>query len=72
MILTDKDYTIIQLMRTHEYTADVKTAIGETYPFTYAAKMNIESFDLSTERFEELAKEDEKEVIPAKMAKKFA
>jgi len=38
-------------MRSHTYTDDVKTAIGETYPFSYAASMSFDHFNLSIEKF---------------------
>ena len=38
-------------MRSHVYTEEVQTAIGEVYPFSFAANMSIEKMDLSDERF---------------------
>ena len=37
IILTDKDYRIVQLLRTHAYEKDqVKVQVGNVYPLTYA------------------------------------
>ena len=51
IILTDKDYKILALFRSHEYSETVKCAVGEIYPFEVAASMDFDKFDLSTEKF---------------------
>ncbi len=44
IILTDKDYVIITLLRTHKFDENVKCAPKEKYPFTQAAGMQIKPF----------------------------
>lgn len=43
LILTDHEYKIISLLRTHRYDEDTRCAVGEPYPFTYAANLNLDS-----------------------------
>lgn len=37
IILTDKDFVVIQLIRSHQYNENAKTAVNEKYPFEFAA-----------------------------------
>jgi predicted ribosome quality control (RQC) complex YloA/Tae2 family protein len=32
IVLTDKDYVVLQLLRSHEFTADARTAMNTVYP----------------------------------------
>ncbi|EAR88515.1 fibronectin-binding protein A, amine-terminal protein (macronuclear) [Tetrahymena thermophila SB210] len=59
IILTDKDFNIILLMRQHQFTETIKTAIGERYPFEQAANLYLEKFDTSESIIEELIKQKE-------------
>lgn len=43
LILTDHEYNILTLMRTHRYDEDTRCAVGEKYPFTKAANLSIDS-----------------------------
>ena len=43
LILTDHEYKIISLLRTHRYDEDTRCAVGEPYPFTFAANLNLDS-----------------------------
>jgi predicted ribosome quality control (RQC) complex YloA/Tae2 family protein len=43
LILTDHEYKIISLLRTHRYDEDTRCAVGESYPFTFAANLNLDS-----------------------------
>ncbi len=43
LILTDHEYKIISLLRTHRYDEDTRWAVGEPYPFTFAANLNLDS-----------------------------
>lgn len=43
LILTDYKYNIISLLRTHRYDEDTRCAVGEAYPFTHAANLNLSS-----------------------------
>jgi len=44
LILTDKDYKILTLLRTHKFDEQVKIAIKEKYPFALAAGLEIKPF----------------------------
>ncbi|EGR31934.1 hypothetical protein IMG5_099620 [Ichthyophthirius multifiliis] len=59
IILTDKDYQIILLIRQHQFNETIKTAIGEKYPFEYAANLYLEKFDLAEEKIINLIRENE-------------
>ena len=41
IILTDSNYRILQCIRSHEFNDKVKTAVGEIYPFEYAANIYL-------------------------------
>lgn len=43
LILTDHNYTILSLLRTHRYDEDTRCAVNEQYPFTKAANISIDS-----------------------------
>lgn len=46
MILTDHEYNILSLLRTHKYDESTKCAVKEKYPFTHAANLTIDSIVL--------------------------
>ena len=43
IILTDHEYNILTLLRTHKYDEDTKCAVKEKYPFTHAANCTIDT-----------------------------
>lgn len=47
IILTDASFKILQLIRTHAFSEDAKTAMYQIYPFEQAATMNLDKFDVS-------------------------
>jgi hypothetical protein len=47
--LTDKDFKILALIRSHIFTDTVKTAVGETYPFELAANLFLDKFKYDDE-----------------------
>lgn len=49
MILTDHEYTILSLLRSHKFDETSKIQIREKYPFTAAAGMTIDSIFTSTD-----------------------
>lgn len=59
IILTDQNYRILQCMRSHQFTDKIKTAVGELYPFEYAANIYLEKIDVSRARIEAVMKEVE-------------
>lgn len=46
-------------MRSHQFTDKIKTAVGELYPFEYAANIYLEKIDVSREKIEAIIKEVE-------------
>lgn len=49
LILTDSDMKIICLTRSHKYTEEIKTAVGEYYPIELAAGLRLENFNFDRE-----------------------
>lgn len=43
VILTDYEFNILSLLRTHKYDESTKCAVKEKYPFTHAANLTINS-----------------------------
>ena len=43
VILTDHEYNILSLLRTHKYDESTKCAVKEKYPFTHAANLTVDS-----------------------------
>jgi hypothetical protein len=62
IILTDQNYRIIQCMRSHQFTEKVRTAVGELYPFEYAANIYLEKIEVEEGRVREVLKEAENPV----------
>ena len=64
IILTDKDYVILTLLRSHKYEDDVKCAVKEKYPFTQAAGCTLEEIVTDEAKVlalvEKLSKKEEK------------
>jgi len=58
LILTDRHYKILALIRSHIFTETIKTAVGETYPFEQAANLKLESFRTDTEYIDQLINQD--------------
>ena len=59
LILTDHEYNIISLLRTHRYDEDTRCAVGEKYPFTYAANLSLDSIVKDKSGIEELIQQAE-------------
>jgi predicted ribosome quality control (RQC) complex YloA/Tae2 family protein len=49
VILTDHEYTILSLLRSHKFDETAKIQIKEKYPFTEAAGMTIDSVTVDPE-----------------------
>jgi len=43
VVLTDNDFTVLHLLRSHKFETDAKIAVKEKYPFTHAANLTIDS-----------------------------
>ena len=50
--MTDSNYRILQCIRSHEFNDKVKTAVGEIYPFEFAANIYIENIIVTPESVE--------------------
>lgn len=50
IILTDSGYKILQLIRTHSFNEEAKTAMYKVYPFEQAASMCLEKYEVSEEQ----------------------
>ena len=45
VILTDHQYTILSLLRSHKFEEDARIAVKQVYPFTHAANLTIDSIE---------------------------
>lgn len=43
VILTDHEYTILHLLRSHKFEEGARSAVKEQYPFSHAANMTIDN-----------------------------
>lgn len=46
VILTDHEYTILSLLRSHKFEDDANIAVKAKYPFSHAANMTVDSITL--------------------------
>lgn len=46
VILTDHDYTILSLLRSHKFEDDATIAVKAKYPFSHAANMTVDTITL--------------------------
>ena len=54
VILTDHEYTILSLLRSHKFDETAKIQIKEKYPFTAAAGLTIDSITTDAETIKKL------------------
>lgn len=54
IILTDKEFVILQLIRSHQFNENVKTAVNEKYPFEFAANLYLEKFSFDEDKVKEI------------------
>lgn len=52
MILTDHEYTILSLLRSHKFDETSKIQIREKYPFTASAGMTIDNIFIQPEEIQ--------------------
>ena len=43
MVLTDNEYVVLHLLRSHKFEEDAKIAVKTKYPFSHAANLTIDS-----------------------------
>jgi len=58
VILTDHEYTILHLLRSHKFEEDARCAIKEKYPFSHAANLTLDSQATTKEEIEKLMKDE--------------
>ena len=56
VILTDNEYTILSLLRSHKFEENATIAVKQKYPFSHAANMNIDSITLDRAKIKEFIK----------------
>ena len=61
VILTDYEYTILSLLRSHKFDETSKIQIREKYPFTSAANQTIENITNDLEQVKKLIEGDQQE-----------
>ena len=50
VILTDHEYTILSLLRSHKFEEDARIAVKQQYPFSHAAQMTVENINIDPEK----------------------
>lgn len=63
VILTDKDYVILSLLRSHRFDEETKIGVREVYPFTAAAGMTIDSINVDPEQIKKFIAGDEEKPL---------
>lgn len=53
VILTDHEYTILSLLRSHKFEENATIAVKQKYPFSHAANMNVDSITLERNKIKE-------------------
>jgi len=61
VILTDHEYTILSLLRSHKFEENATIAVKQKYPFSFSANMSIDSITLDRDKIKEF-------IIPAPVA----
>ena len=61
VILTDHEYTILSLLRSHKFEENARIAVKQKYPFTHAANLTIDSIITDKDQIEAIINPPEKE-----------
>jgi hypothetical protein len=48
--LTDSDYTILSLLRSHKFEENAKIAVKQKYPFSHAASLTVNTIETDPEK----------------------
>lgn len=59
VILTDHEYTILSLLRSHKFDEESKIAVKQQYPFSHAAQMTVENITIDPEKVKLLIEPEE-------------
>lgn len=75
MILTDHEYTILSLLRSHKFEEDARIAVHQKYPFEHSAGMTLDHITLEPEKIKSIiikpeAEQDQQEPPDQKDNKK--
>ncbi len=70
VILTDHEYTILSLLRSHKFEEDATIAVKSKYPFSHAANMTVDSITLEPTAIKTFMTESESEAPEGAKAKK--
>lgn len=70
VILTDHEYTILSLLRSHKFEDDATISVKAKYPFSHAANMTVDSITLEPLAIKTLMAEAETEAPEGAKAKK--
>lgn len=70
VILTDHEYTILSLLRSHKFEDDASISVKSKYPFSHAANMTVDSITLEPEAIKGLMTEPDSEAPEGAKAKK--
>jgi predicted ribosome quality control (RQC) complex YloA/Tae2 family protein len=62
VILTDHEYTILSLLRSHKFDEESKIAVKQQYPFSHAAQMTVENITIDPEKIKLLIEPEEQKV----------
>jgi predicted ribosome quality control (RQC) complex YloA/Tae2 family protein len=60
VILTDHEYTILSLLRSHKFEDDATIQVKAKYPFSHAANMTVDTITLDPELIKPMMVETEK------------
>ncbi len=60
MILTDHEYTILSLLRSHKFEDETSISVKSKYPFSHAANLTVDSITLDPVAIKPLMVEAEK------------
>ena len=50
VILTDNNYTILSLLRSHKFEEDARIAVKQKYPFSQAAGLTVNNIEVNPEK----------------------
>ena len=52
--MTDHEYTILSLLRSHKFEENARIAVKQKYPFTHAANLTLDSITTNKEEIKAL------------------
>lgn len=58
--MTDHEYTILSLLRSHKFEDDASISVKAKYPFSHAANMTVDSITIDPIQIKSFMQESEK------------